>query len=118
LSGFSKTGPDFGSPDVKLVNKHNIAVLSGNYTSSLGYGEVWHFFEQQLHYPITSINTNDFARTNLDKYTVLVIPNGSYGKLFNESNMEKLQNWVKKGGKVIAIDGALNIFADHKDFDL
>ncbi|WP_417368854.1 M14 metallopeptidase family protein [Gelidibacter japonicus] len=118
LSGFSKRGPDFGSPDVKLVNKHNIAVLSGNYTSSLGYGEVWHFFEQQLHYPITSINTNDFARTNLDKYTVLVIPNGSYGKLFNESNMEKLQNWVKKGGKVIAIDGALNIFADHKDFDL
>ena len=32
--------------------------------------------------------------------------------------MEKLQTWVKKGGKVIAIDGALNIFADHKDFAL
>ncbi|MBO3097271.1 M14 metallopeptidase family protein [Gelidibacter pelagius] len=117
-SGFSKTGPDFGSPDVKLVNKHNIAVLSGNYTSSLGYGEVWHFFEQQLHYPVTSINTNNFSRTNLDKYTVLVIPNGNYSRLFDKSNLEKLQNWVKKGGKVIAIDGALNIFADHKDFGL
>lgn len=114
LSGFSKTGPDFGSPDVKLVNKQKIAVLSGDYTSSLGYGEVWHFFEQQLHYPVTSINTKDFDRTNLDKYSVLVIPNGYYSKLFNDANLEKLQTWVKKGGKIIAIDGALNIFADHK----
>ncbi|MGC1631452.1 MAG: DUF4350 domain-containing protein, partial [Gelidibacter sp.] len=117
-SGFSKSGPDFGSPDVKLVNKQKIALLSGNYTSSLGYGEVWHFFEQQLHYPVTSINTDDFDKINLDKYTVLVIPNGYYGRFFNESRLEKLQAWVKKGGKIIAIDGALNIFADHKDFGL
>lgn len=118
LSGFSETGPDLGSPDVKLVNKQKIAVLSGDYVSSLGYGEVWHFFEQQLHYPATSINTKDFARTNLDTYSVLVIPNGNYSKLFDTSNLEKLQTWVKKGGKVVAIDGALNVFADHKDFGL
>ncbi|MEO8772916.1 MAG: M14 metallopeptidase family protein [Gelidibacter sp.] len=117
-SGFSKSGPDFGSPDVKLVNKHNIALLSGKYTSSLGYGEVWHFFEQQLHYPVTSINTDDFYHINLDKYTVLVIPHGYYEKLFNDSNLEKLQTWIKKGGKLIAIDGALNIFADKNDFSL
>lgn len=117
-SGFSKSGPDFGSPDVKLVNKHNIALLSGNYTSSLGYGEVWHFFEQQLHYPVTSINTDNFAQIDLDKYTVLIIPHGYYGRFFNDSNLEKLKAWVKKGGKVIAIDGALNIFANHSDFGL
>ena len=117
-SGFSKSGPDFGSPDVKLVNKHKIALLSGKYTSSLGYGEVWHFFEQQLKYPVTSINTDYFDQIDLDKYTVLVIPHGYYGQFFNDENLEKLQTWVKKGGKVIAIDGALNIFADHKDFSL
>lgn len=117
-SGFSESGPDFGSPDVKLINTPKIALLSGNYTSSLGYGEVWHFFEQQLHYPVTSINTDYFSQIDLDKYTVLVIPNGRYGELFNDSNLEKLQNWIKKGGKVIAIDGALNIFADKKEFGL
>lgn len=117
-SGFSKSGPDFGSPDVKLVNKQRIALLSGNHTSSLGYGEVWHFFEQQLHYPVTSLNTNDFTQIDLDKYTVLVIPDGYYGSFFNKTNLEKLKIWIKKGGKVIAIDGALNIFADHKDFGL
>ncbi|VAV83984.1 Peptidase M14, carboxypeptidase A precursor, partial [hydrothermal vent metagenome] len=32
-SGFSKSGPDFGSPDVKLINKQKIAILSGKGTS-------------------------------------------------------------------------------------
>lgn len=117
-SGFSKSGPDFGSPDIKLVNKHHIALLSGNYTSSLSYGEIWHFFEQQLNYQVTSINTDNFKAIDLDKYTVLIIPHGYYNALFDDSNLEKLQNWIKKGGKVIAINGALNIFADHKDFEL
>lgn len=117
-SGFSMEGPDFGSPDIKLINKQKIAILSGNYTSSLSYGELWHFFEQQLHYPVTSINTDDFGQTDLDKFHVLIVPNGYYERLFDESNLEKLKKWVSSGGKVIAIDGALNSFADKEGFGL
>lgn len=117
-SGFSKSGPDFGSPDVKLVSKPKIAVLSGDYTSSLSYGQVWHFFEQQLHYPITSINTDDFKNTNLDKYNILILPSGYYTRLFDEETLGTLKNWVRKGGKVIAIDGALNTFAEKEGFGL
>jgi hypothetical protein len=117
-SGFSKSGPDFGSPDIKLVSNQKIAILSGDYTSSLSYGELWHFFEQQLKYPITSINTDDFRQVNLDAYNVIIIPSGYYSRLFDEDNLEKLKTWVSKGGKVIAIDGALNSFADKKGFGL
>jgi hypothetical protein len=117
-TGFSQTTPDIGSPDVKLINKQKIAVLSGKGTSSLSYGEIWHFFEQQLQYPITSINTDNLSRTNLDKFNVLIIPNGSYESVLNDSNMKKLKDWVRSGGKVIAIDGALRSFADKEDFNL
>jgi hypothetical protein len=117
-SGFSKSGPDFGSPDVKLVNKQKIAILSGKGTSSLSYGALWHFFEQQLHYLVTSINTENFNRINLDKYNVLIIPSGNYRNILNEAGMEKLQSWIKKGGKVIAIDRALSTFADKEGFNL
>lgn len=117
-SGFSKSGPDFGSPDIKLVSNQKVAILSGKYTSSLSYGELWHFFEQQLNYPITSINTDDFGQINLDTYGVLIIPNGYYSRLFDKSNLEKLKTWVSNGGKVIAIDGALNSFADKEGFGL
>ncbi|WP_179018482.1 M14 family metallopeptidase [Winogradskyella forsetii] len=117
-SGFSQNTPDIGSPDIKLVNKQKVAILSGNGTSSLSYGEIWHFFEQQLHYPLTSINTDDFSNTNLDKYNVLILPNGYYGDVLNDDNMTKLKTWVSAGGKVIAIDGALRSFAGKEGFNL
>ena len=117
-SGFSTRGPDFGSPDIKLVNKQKVAILSGNGTSSLSYGALWHFFEQQLHYPVTSLNTANFSRINLDKFNVLIMPSGYYGETLNEKGMEKLQAWIRAGGKVIAIDRALNSFAGKKGFSL
>lgn len=117
-SGFSQTTPDIGSPDIKLVNKQKVAVLSGEGTSSLSYGEIWHFFEQQLHYPLTSINTDDLSGTNLNKYNVLIIPNDYYGSVLNENNLQKINDWVQAGGKVIAIDGALRSFAGKDGFSL
>lgn len=117
-SGFSKSGPDFGSPDIKLVNKQKIAMLSGKGTSSLNYGALWHFFEQQLHYPVTSINTENLNRVNLDKYSVLIIPSGNYRSALNEDAISELQSWIQNGGKVIAIDRALNSFAGKKGFSL
>ncbi|WP_422107832.1 M14 family metallopeptidase [Winogradskyella sp.] len=117
-SGFSQKVPDIGSPDIKLINRQKVAVLSGEGISSLSYGSIWHFFEQQLRYPLTSINTDDFTRTNLSKYNVLILPSGYYGSILNETNMKKLKDWVRSGGKVIAIDGALRSFAGKDGFSL
>ncbi len=117
-SGFSDTIPDIGSPDIKLVNKQKIALLSGESTSSLSYGELWHFFEQQLHYPVTSINTSQLSSTNLDKFNVLIIPNGFYGRLLTENMMSTITDWVRAGGKIIAIGGALRSFAGRDGFSL
>ncbi|MDG5492417.1 M14 metallopeptidase family protein [Psychroserpens sp. SPM9] len=117
-SGFSTSGPDFGSPDIKLVNPPKIGLLSGDYTSSYSYGELWHFFEQQLHYPVTSINTDNLSRTNLSKFNVLIMPNGYYGGLLNDALMDKLKSWIRDGGKLITIEGALHSFADKEGFGL
>ena len=117
-SGFSKSGPDFGSPDIKLINKQKIAILSGKGTSSLNYGALWHFFEQQLHYPVTSINTEHLKYINLSKYSVLIIPSGNYRSTLDEDALNELKSWIKDGGKVIAIDRALSVFADKEGFSL
>mgnify|MGYP000123449939 FL=1 len=101
-----------------MINNKKVAVLSGEGTSSLSYGAVWHFFEQQLHYPVTSINSEDFGGVNLDDYNVLIFPSGNYRSILNESGMTKLQSWLRAGGKVIAIDRALSSFAGKDDFGL
>jgi len=117
-TGFSDTHPDMGSSSVRLIDKPKIAMLSGDGTSSLSYGAIWHFFEQQLHYPVTSINTASLNRVNLDDYDVLILPSGSYRNSLNEGAMDGLKSWIRAGGKVIAIDRALNTFADKKGFGL
>ncbi|WP_282080155.1 M14 family metallopeptidase [Aquimarina algiphila] len=117
-TSFSGNGVDFGSPEVKLINNQKIAVLKGDYTSSLSYGEIWHFFEQQLKFPITSIDTKYFKRIDLSKYDVLIMPNGYYNGYLDKTTLDKIKKWVRSGGKVIAIANAVSVFADKEGFDL
>ena len=117
-TSFASSGVDFGSPDVKLINNSKIALLKGNYTSSLSYGEIWHFFEKQLNYPVTSIDTDYFKNIDLAQFDVLILPNGYYGGYLDKDTMESISGWVRKGGKIIAIGNAVAAFNDQKGFDL
>lgn len=117
-TGFSNSGTDFGSPDIKKIHPQRIAVLRGKGTSSLSYGSLWYFFEQELNYPMISISTDDFSGINLEDYDVLVLPNGSYSSLFKDKQLESLSSWIKSGGKVIAMANALSTFEGKNDFGL
>ena len=64
-------------------------MLSGEGTSGLHYGALWHFFEQQLNYPVTSLNTKYISRANLAKYDVLIMPSGNYRSSLNEGAMNE-----------------------------
>lgn len=116
-TGFVDQGKDLGSAQLRLLDVPVIGVLFGTQTSSLSSGEVWHFFEQQINFPITQIGSSYFGSTNLKKYDVLIIPEGSYS-LFDEHTLEKLSAWVHDGGRLILIGSALNSFAGQKQFAL
>lgn len=111
-TGFMDKGTDFGSPDVKIINGAlKVAMLTGDQTSSLSAGEVWHFFEKQLDYPITLLNAADLARINIRNYQVLILPDGSYRILNDKSVSDKLKDFVRSGGKLIALDNAVSLMA-------
>ena len=121
-SGISISGPDLGSDSVKLIKNKKIAILSGddnqNSVSSLNYGSIWHFFEQELRYPLTHLNIKDFKRVSLDKFDVLIIPDGYYGSIGNESNLDKIESWMYKGGNIIAFEDAIKIFSNKEGFSV
>jgi len=117
-SGFVDKGSDFGSYSIKSINKQKVAVLSGNGISSLSFGEVWHFFETQLHYPITVLDTDYFSNIDLAQFDVLILPNGYYGKVLNKTTLDKVKKWTQNGGTLIAIQNALRSFAGKKGFGL
>ncbi len=117
-TGFSVNGPDLGSSQVRIINPPRIGVVRGEETSSLNYGEIWYFFEQELNYPITSIDSEYFSNVDLSKLDVLVLPSGRYSDSLQVGNLQRLSDWVKKGGKIIAMGSALELFADKEGFDL
>ena len=117
-TGFSVSGPDLGSSQVRIINPPRIGVVRGEETSSLNYGEIWYFFEQELNYPITSIGSEYFSSVDLSKLDVLVLPSGRYSDSLQVGNLQRLSDWVKSGGKIIAMGSALDLFAGKKGFDL
>ncbi len=117
-TSFADTITDFGSPYVHLIKNKKVAMLQGEGTSSLSYGALWHFFETQLEYPVTSINTGDIGKVQWSDYDVLVLPDGYYKSILNEDAFKMLEPWISKGGTVIAIGGAMNVFEGKEGYDL
>jgi hypothetical protein len=116
-TGFVEKGKDFGSVDLNYLKAPKIATLFGDETSILNSGEVWHFFEQQIQYPVTQIGSSYFKQADLKSYDVLIIPEGYY-TLFDDSMQNKLADWVTAGGRLILIGNANNLFADKPGFGL
>ncbi|SHE52989.1 M14 family metallopeptidase [Flavisolibacter ginsengisoli] len=116
-SGFVDKGNDLGSPYIRPLAKRRIAMLTGDGVSTLSTGEVWHFFDQQLHYPITLINANDVNRINWSNYDVLILPNGNYRFLSDKPQTDLLKTWIQGGGHVIALESAVAQLA-HLDWTI
>ncbi len=116
-TGYVDKGSDFGSSEVNYLEPPKIALLGGDQTSSLGHGELWYFFEQQIHYPITIISTDNFRNTDLSKYNVMIVPDGNY-RMFDEGTLSAVENWVNGGGRLILVAGGTSAFSDKKGFGL
>jgi len=117
-SGYVQDGADFGSSDVAFIERPEVAIFLGEGTSSLAAGEVWHFFDQQLNYPATLFHTHQFSRTDLTDYNTIVMPSGYYSDMLNDSGRSKLTDWVRSGGKLIAIDNAVSRLSGMDDFQI
>ena len=106
-TGFVEKGMDFGSDKVHAIKPVRVAVMAGDGVSSLATGEVWHFFEQQINYPVTMVDEKHFDMINWKNVDVLILPDGMYNYLNEKEGAARLKDWVNAGGKLIAMQDAL-----------
>jgi hypothetical protein len=115
-TGFSDDGFDLGSSAFKFIKAPKIAMLFGEGTSSGNCGELWHFFERQLGYPIYLFNARLMSSLDLTPYNVLILPEGNYN--LGDETLSRLNEWMNRGGRLIAIGSALNSLEDNSGFAL
>ncbi len=117
-SGYATQGSDFGARSVAYLEAPRVMVLAGEGLSSLSVGEVWHFFDQQLGYPVTLVDMGDFTPDALAEYDVLVLPSGSYGRVLSSEALQAVHAWVRRGGRLVALEGAARFLAGKDGFGL
>lgn len=105
-TGLTDGGISLGSNHVRPLKKPSIAVVTDTPASPSAYGELWYFFDQEYHIPITAIRGRELGDINLSKYDVLIIPDGGeYRFVLDSIKVAKLKQWVQNGGVLVGIEG-------------
>lgn len=110
-SGFSQKGFDAGSDRIHFVKNPRVALLTGEGVSSTGAGEVWHFFEQELNKKITLVNASEFDYTDFQNFNTIILPDGNYKFLNNKDAAARLRQWIRDGGRLIALENSVKQIA-------
>ncbi|TAD92923.1 MAG: hypothetical protein EAY75_01545, partial [Bacteroidetes bacterium] len=99
-------GNDLGSEYYEVVKLPKIAIVGGQGTENVEFGAVWHHFERDLGFPVTVLQHETLGNVDLTQYNTLILPTGRY-----HAYSEILMEYAKQGGKIIALDNAMNFTA-------
>ena len=113
-SGFVEKGYDLGSDVIRYIRPPHIMLIAGEAVNNSTMGEAWQFFEQQLNYPVTVVKYQDLHRVKLSDFDVAIFPDGEY----EDFPSDRLQSWVRDGGKLIAMQNTVALLVDKKGFDI
>lgn len=105
-TGTVEKGNDLGSEYYEPIKLPKVALVGGQGTENTEFGAVWHHFERDLAYPVTIIAHEILGNIDLEQYDVLILPTGRYG-----AYSEKLTEYAKRGGRIVALDNAMNFTA-------
>ncbi len=107
-------GIDLGSNNFSSITKPKVAMLVGDGITGNDSGEIWHLFDQRFDMHLTRLDTRDFNRMDIAKYTHIVIPSSRLEK----AAVEKLKTWVQNGGIIVGYKNTASWLASNKMISL
>uniref|UniRef100_A0A832I0K5 Peptidase M14 domain-containing protein n=1 Tax=Eiseniibacteriota bacterium TaxID=2212470 RepID=A0A832I0K5_UNCEI len=97
-----------GSEAVRSLRRPRIAVAVDAPVSPEAYGSLWFLFERRLGVRFTAVRVQDLAGIELDRYNVVVFPDGGPGLAgrLGAGGIGALKDWVARGGTLLCLDDA------------
>ena len=112
-TGLTPVGVDLGGPSTEPLARPRIAIAAGPGTAAYAVGEAWHLLSERFRIPVSLVDVEDFGSVDLDRYTVLVLPRGSYGTLGNGA-IDQIREWTRAGGALIAMESAVALLVNQE----
>ena len=109
-SGLAAGGIDLGSNNFPRLEAPAVAMVVGSGVSAYQAGAAWHQLDHRIGMPVSLIHVDRIERTDWSRYTSVVLVSGRYQ--LARSATEELQRFVRRGGNLIAISGAIRVAAD------
>ncbi|MEZ4817957.1 MAG: zinc carboxypeptidase, partial [Flavobacteriaceae bacterium] len=97
----STQGIDLGSTQFRTIAPQKVALLVGEGINSYDAGEIWHLLDTRYEMKVTKLDINDIAGVDLRRYTDIILP-ATWGGGPDKNTTEKLKEWSKNGGTLIA----------------
>lgn len=113
-TGYGGNGGDLGGENYELLKAPKILLFAGRNVSELEFGMARYFVENFIDYPLSVVEAEDYRKVNFSNFNTIILADGSY----DEGLEKEIHQFVKKGGKVIAMDNALSVFEDKDGFAL
>ena len=110
-------GTDLGSNSVIPIIPPRVALAGGAPINGGSFGFAWYAFDQRLRYPVETVNIATLDGATLDDIDVLVIPSVSAGEMervLGDAGRDRLQAWVRNGGRLVTLDGATSWLATER----
>ncbi len=105
----SSAGPDLGSDAWRPLRRPRVALLAGSAFHQTTFGALWQHLEAELGLPVTRLRVDLLDTADLDRYGVLIVPDGPRGRgaglrpRLGEAGWARLRDWVARGGTLIAL---------------
>jgi hypothetical protein len=127
-TGRSLEGLDLGSSRNRPVQQPRVALLVDAPFNMQTAGQIWFLFDEEVGLPVDRIRSSvllqsampkfgeRYGYADLNDYDVLIIPGGGNNLrfIFDKEAFSQLQDWVNRGGVLIALENAVEFFTQER----
>jgi len=117
-TGLNPASIDVSSESVAFARAPRVVMFTGEDVSGMNMGEVWHFFDWQLEYPITLVDMDRVGQLNFFDFDVMVLPAGRYNSLLTGTTGDRVSDWLSRGGRLIVLENVITQIGSLRGVDV